>query len=112
MVGIALFVLRLVLGIIFIGHGAQKLFGSFGGPGISGFAKMLEQLGVKPARPMAILAGLAEFVGGVLTVHQKNGFFNTNGGYEFNLALAGMALTLLIAGTGAYSLDSVLGIFW
>jgi putative oxidoreductase len=121
--------------VIFIGHGAQKLFGSFGGPRISGFAKMLEQLGVKPAKPMAILAGLAEFVGGilailgfltplaalaligvmivaVLTVHLKNGFFNTNGGYEFNLALAGIAFTLLIVGAGAYSLDSFLGIFW
>jgi putative oxidoreductase len=84
---------------------------------------------------MAILAGLAEFVGGilvivgfltplaalalivvmivaVLAVHLKNGFFNTNGGYEFNLALVGMTLTLLIAGAGAYSLDNVLGIFW
>jgi putative oxidoreductase len=48
----------------------------------------------------------------VLTVHLKNGFFNTNGGYEFNLALAGMALTLLIVGAGVYSLDSALGIFW
>jgi putative oxidoreductase len=48
----------------------------------------------------------------VLTVHLKNGFFNTNGGYEFNLALAGMAFTLLIIGAGAYSLDSALGIFW
>jgi putative oxidoreductase len=84
---------------------------------------------------MAILAGLAEFVGGilvmlgfltplamltligvmivaVLTVHLKNGLFNTNGGYEFNLALAGMTLTLLIVGAGAYSLDSFLGILW
>jgi putative oxidoreductase len=135
MIDVGLLVLRLVLGVIFIGHGAQKLFGSFDGPRISGFAKMLEQLGVKPAKPMAILAGLAEFVGGilvilgfltplaalalivvmivaVLTVHLKNGFFNTNGGYEFNLALAGMALTLLIVGAGAYSLDSALGIFW
>ena len=135
MIDVGLLVLRLVLGVIFIGHGAQKLFGSFGGPRISGFAKMLEQLGVKPARPMAILAGLAEFVGGILvmlgfltpvaalalivvmivaviTVHLKNGFFNTNGGYEFNLALVGIALTLLIAGAGAYSLDSLLGIFW
>ncbi len=135
MIDVGLLVLRLVLGVIFIGHGAQKLFGSFGGPRISGFAKMLEQLGVKLAKPMAILAGLAEFVGGilvilgfltplaalaligvmivaVLTVHLKNGFFNTNGGYEFNLALAGMALTLLIIGPGAYSLDSALGILW
>jgi len=92
-------------------------------------------MGVKPARPMAILAGLGEFVGGILmvlgfltplaalaliavmivaivTVHLKNGFFATNGGYEFNLALAGMALTLLIVGGGAYSIDSYLGIFW
>ena len=135
MVGIALVVLRLVLGIIFVAHGAQKLFGSFGGPGISGFAGGLEQMGVKPARPMAILAGLGEFVGGILmvlgfltplaalaliavmivaivTVHLKNGFFATNGGYEFNLALAGMALSLLIVGGGAYSIDSYLGIFW
>ena len=135
MIGVGLLVLRVVLGVIFIGHGAQKLFGSFGGPHISGFAKMLEQLGVKPGRPMAILTGLAEFVGGILVmlgfltpvaalalivvmivaivaVHLKNGFFITNGGYEFNLALVGIALTLLIAGAGAYSFDYVLGIFW
>ena len=84
---------------------------------------------------MAILVGLAEFLGGILvmlgfltplaalalivlmivailTVHLKNGFFATNGGYEFNLALVGIALTLLIVGAGAYSLDSLLGIFW
>jgi putative oxidoreductase len=48
----------------------------------------------------------------ILTVHVKNDFFNTNRGNEFNLALAGMALTLLIAGAGAYCLDSVLGILW
>jgi putative oxidoreductase len=135
MIDVGLLVLRLVLGVIFIGHGAQKLFGSFGGPGLKGTAQGFEQLGLRPGRLMAILAGLAEFLGGilviwgfltplaalalivvmivaVLTVHLKYGFFNTNGGYEFNLALAGMAVTLLIAGTGAYSLDSVLGIFW
>ena len=59
MIDVGLLALRLVLGVIFIGHGAQKLLGSFGGPRISSFAKMLEQLGVKPAKPMAILAGLA-----------------------------------------------------
>src|SRR5215213_3403069 len=127
MIDVGLLVLRLVLGVIFIGHGAQKLFGSFGGPGISGFAKMLEQLGVKPAKPMAILAGLAEFVGGILvilgfltplaalaligvmivalpTVRLENCPFNTSAGYEFNLARAVMALTRLIIGAGAYSL--------
>ncbi len=135
MIGVGLLVWWLVLGVFFIGHGAQKLFGSVGGPRISGVAKMLEQMGAKPATPPAILAGLAEFVGGilvilgfltplaalaligvmivaVLTVHLKYGFFNTNGGYEFNLALAGMALTLLIVGAGTYSLDSALGILW
>jgi putative oxidoreductase len=135
MIGVGLLVLRLVLGVIFIGHGAQKLFGSFGGPGLKGTAGFFEQLGIKPPYLMAVLAGLAEVVGGilvilgfltplatlalivvmivaVLTVHLKNGFFVTNGGYEFNLALAGMALTLLIVGAGAYSLDSALGIFW
>ena len=135
MIGVGLLVLRLVLGVIFIGHGAQKLFGSFGGPGLKGTAQGFEQIGVRPGRLMALMAGLAEFGGGilvilgfltplaalaligvmivaVLTVHLKNGFFNTNGGYEFNLALAGIALTLLIVGAGAYSLDSVLGILW
>ena len=135
MIGVGLLVLRLVLGVIFIGHGAQKVFGSFGGPGLKGTAGFFEQLGIKPPYLMVVLAGLAEVVGGilvilgfltplatlalivvmivaVLTVHLKNGFFVTNGGYEFNLALAGMALTLLIVGAGAYSLDSALGILW
>jgi putative oxidoreductase len=121
--------------VIFAAHGAQKLFGSFGGPGLKGTAAFFDQLGIRPGRPMAILAGLAEFAGGILVavglltplvavaliavmavavlkVHLKNGFFAQNGGYEFNLALAGMALTLLLAGAGALSLDSVLGILW
>jgi putative oxidoreductase len=68
MVGIGLLILRVVLGVIFVGHGAQKLFGSFGGPHISGFATALEQRGVKPARPMTILASIAEFVGGILVI--------------------------------------------
>jgi putative oxidoreductase len=62
--------------------------------------------------PLAALALIVVMIVAVLTVHLKNGFFVTSGGYEFNLALAGMALTLLIIGAGAYSLDSVLGIFW
>ncbi|HEV8044190.1 MAG TPA: DoxX family protein, partial [Rubrobacter sp.] len=124
-----------VLGVIFAAHGAQKLFGSFGGAGLQGTAGFHGQLGIKPPYLMAVLAGLAEFVGGilvavglltpfaavaliatmavaVLTVHLKNGFFSMNGGYEFNLALAAMALTLLFVGAGALSLDSALGILW
>ena len=133
MIDIGFLVLRLVLGVIFIGHGAQKLFGSFGGPELKGTAQGFEQIGLRPGRLMALMAGLAELVGGilvavgfltplaalaliavmvvaVLTVHLRNGFFAQNGGYEFNLALAGMALTLLLAGAGALSLDSVLGV--
>lgn len=135
MVDVGLLVLRVVLGVIFAAHGAQKLFGSFGGPGLQGTAGFHGQLGIKPPYLMAVLAGLAEFVGGilvavglltpfaavaliatmavaVLAVHLKNGFFSMNGGYEFNLALAAMALTLLFAGAGAFSLDGALGILW
>lgn len=135
MVAVGLLVLRVVLGVIFIPHGAQKLFGSFGGHGLKGTAAFNEQLGLKPGYPMALLAGLAEFVGGILmiagfltplaavaligvmivailTVHLKNGFFAMNGGYEFNLALAGIALAILISGAGAYSLDAALNILW
>jgi putative oxidoreductase len=132
---IALLVLRLVLGGVFVAHGAQKLFGSFGGPGIEGTAGFHEQLGIKPAKPMAILAGLAEFVGGMLVaagfltplaalalivvmivaivkVHLKNGFFAASGGYEFNLVLIAVAVALLLAGSGAYSIDAALEILW
>ena len=132
MIDVGLLVLRLVL-VIFLGHGAQKLFGSFGGPRISGFAKMLQQLGVKPAKLMAILAGLAEFGGGilvmlgfldallalaligvmivaVLTVHRRTASLSPMGATS-STWLAGMALTLLI-GAGIPSLDSLLGIFW
>jgi putative oxidoreductase len=62
--------------------------------------------------PLAALALIVVMIATVLTVHLKNGFFVTIGGYEFNLALAGMALTLLIARAGTYSFDCVLGIFW
>lgn len=135
MVDLALLVLRLVLGIIFVAHGAQKLFGSFGGPGLKGTAGFFEQLGIRPAYPMAVVVGAIEFFGGILaalgflmpvvavgliavmigailTVHLRHGFFAQSGGYEFNLALIGIALALLLAGAGSYSLDAALGLFW
>ena len=135
MIDVGLLVLRVVLGVIFTAHGAQKLFGAFGGPGLEGTAGFHGQLGIKPPYLMAVLAGLAEFVGGILvavgfltpiasvalvvvmavailTVHLKNGFFAQSGGYELNLALAAMALTLLFAGAGTLSIDGALGILW
>jgi putative oxidoreductase len=129
--------IRLALGAIFIGHGAQKLFGWFGGYGPKGTIGYFQQaLGVPP--PLTVLAILAEFFGGlgvllglltrlaaagitavmlvaIAKVHWSHGFFlnwelkpNRGHGYEMNLALIGMALALLIAGGGALSVDRLL----
>ncbi|HEV8662556.1 MAG TPA: DoxX family protein [Candidatus Methylomirabilis sp.] len=129
--------IRLALGAIFIGHGAQKLFGWFGGYGPKGTIGYFQQaLGVPP--PLTVLAILAEFFGGlgvllglltrlaaagitavmlvaIAKVHWGHGFFlnwelkpNRGHGYEMNLALIGMALALLIAGGGALSVDRLL----
>ena len=133
----ALLPIRLALGAIFIGHGGQKLFGWFGGYGPKGTIGYFQQaLGVPPA--LTVLAMLAEFFGGlgvllgfltrpaaagimmvmlvaVAKVHWGHGFFlnwelkpERGHGIEMNLALIGMALTLLIAGAGAYSVDRLL----
>ena len=129
---LALLVLRLVVGLTFAAHGAQKLFGAFGGPGIAGTAGFFEQIGLRPGKLHAWAAGIAEFFGGlaialgivtpvpaaaliavmtaaVITVHLKNGFFVTNQGYEFNLALAAALFALAGIGAGGWSLDNALG---
>src|SRR5205085_1331559 len=100
---IGLFVLRIVVGGLFIGHGAQKLFGWFGGGGLKGTGQMYDKIGFRPGRRMAMLAGASEFGGGallvlgflsplgsaaiigmmtaaILAVHLPNGMWNTNGG--------------------------------
>ncbi|MFL5893253.1 MAG: DoxX family protein [Solirubrobacterales bacterium] len=130
---LALLVLRLVVGLIFAAHGAQKLFGAFGGPGIQGTAGFFDQIGLRPGKLHGWAAGITEFFGGfaialglvtpvaaaaliavmtaaVLVVHAKNGFFNTNQGFEFNLALAGALFALAGTGAGGWSLDNALGI--
>ncbi len=130
---LALLVLRLVVGLTFAAHGAQKLFGAFGGPGIAGTAGFFEQIELRPGKLHAWAAGIAEFFGGlaialgivtpvpaaaliavmtaaVITVHLKNGFFVTNQGYEFNLALAAALFALAGIGAGGWSLDNALGI--
>ena len=107
----ALLVLRLVVGLLFVGHGAQKLFGVFGGGGLEATAGMFDSIGLRPGWLHARAAGTAEFLGGALialglftpfaaaaliavmtaamiTVHARNGIWNTNQGYEFNLVLS------------------------
>lgn len=128
---LGLLILRLVLGLSFIGHGAQKLFGWFGGYGPKGTGGWLESIGIKPGVPMAVVVGLLEFVGGLLfasgfltilgaamiilamlgaivKVHAKNGYWATSNGYELNLLIIAVALAVALMGAGAYSLDAVI----
>lgn len=130
MVTAGLLVLRIVLGLTMAAHGAQKVLGWFGGPGLAGFARHLEQLGVRPGRTWAIVAGAVELGGGllvaiglltpvaalflagdllvaILTVHLVRGFWNRDGGYEFPLALLGGLVALSLTGPGALSIDAV-----
>ena len=129
---LALLVLRLVVGLLFVGHGAQKLFGVFGGAGLEGTAGMFDNIGLRPGWLHARAAGTAEFAGGalialglftpfaaaaligvmvaaILTVHAKNGIWNTNQGYEFNLVLISAVFALSGVGAGAWSLDNAFG---
>jgi putative oxidoreductase len=130
---LALLALRLVVGLGFAAHGAQKLFGWFGGHGIEGTAGFFNQIGLRPAKLHARAAGTAEFAGGlliaaglftpfaaaaviavmtaaVITVHRANGFFATNNGYEYNLVLAAAVFALAGVGAGQWSLDNALGL--
>jgi putative oxidoreductase len=129
---LALLVLRLVVGLLFVGHGAQKLFGVFGGGGLEGTAGVFDNIGLQPGWLHARAAGTAEFVGGalialglfspfaaaaligvmtaaVLTVHARNGIWNSNQGYEFNLVLSAAVFALAGIGAGAWSLDNAFG---
>lgn len=130
--GGGLLLLRLVVGALLAGHGAQKLFGWFGGPGLDGTSRMFGSLGRRPARGFALLGGLIEFAGGllfaaglvtpvvagvlaaqmfaaILAVHWDKGIWNTNGGSEYPLVIASTALALAATGPGGYSLDALTG---
>ncbi|MBS1878031.1 MAG: DoxX family protein [Actinobacteria bacterium] len=129
---IARLLARFLLGGIFFAHGTQKLFGWFGGGGPEATGQMMERLGMHPGKRNAIAAGSAETFGGlgialgactpaaaaaliatmitaIRTVHIDKGFFSTEGGYEFNLALIAALLILVDAGPGSPSLDSARG---
>jgi putative oxidoreductase len=126
--GYGLTVLRIVVGIIFAAHGAQKLFGAFGGYGLAGTAQYMESIGLAPGYLMATLAGGTEFFAGlaliigllvrpaalgltflslvaIFSVHISNGLFMANNGYEFALALLGGSIAVLIEGAGKLSAD-------
>jgi len=129
--------LRVTLGVIFFAHGAQKVLGWYGGSGWAGTMQFFTQALHIPA-PLAVLAFLTEFLGGAflivglftrwaalllagemvvatLLVHLKSGFFmnwtnapNVGHGIEYNLALVGASLALVLAGGGRFSLDGVM----
>lgn len=123
-----LLILRVFLGIVFMAHGSQKLFGLFGGYGLEGTGQFMSSLGLEPGYLMACLSGGGEFFGGLLlvlglltrfgalntfiislvgmfTVHISKGFFMSNGGVEYILILAVMSLAIMIEGGGKLSID-------
>lgn len=128
---VGLLVARLVFGSVMAAHGAQKLFGWFGGYGIAGTGGFFESVGFRPGRVLALAAGIAETVGGLLvatgflgpigpalmlsvmivasSLHWSKGLFAMNDGVELPLLYAATAVALAFTGYGAYSLDAVLG---
>ena len=129
---LGLIALRAALGAVFFAHGAQKLFGWFGGHGLEATANAFDSIGLKPGKRSALVAGLSETGAGVLfatgfltpvasaasiavqneairTVHWEKGFFVTEGGFEFNLTLIAAAIALADIGPGPVSLDRALG---
>jgi putative oxidoreductase len=116
-VSFGLLILRVVVGGTMFSHGAQKLFGWFGGGGPRGTADSFEAIGFRPPFLLAILAGLGEcgglaFAAGFVTplaVHWSNGFFNGKGGFEFNLTLLTVAIAIAATGPGRFSIDRALG---
>jgi len=123
---------RAVIGGLFVGHGTQKLFGWFGGPGLDGTEQMMGAIGMRPTRHNALAAGLTETAGGALLaagaatplaasaligtmitairkVHQPNGPWVTNGGWEYNAVLVAALTALVDGGPGDLSIDAVAG---
>ncbi|MAD74645.1 MAG: DoxD-like family protein [Rheinheimera sp.] len=129
--GLAALVLRIPVGIILAAHGAQKLFGWFGGYGLAGTGQWMASIGLEPGYLMALLAGSAEFFGGlalilgfltrpaaavsaftmlvaIFSVHISYGLFMSNNGYEFALSLFAATLALALQGGGSVSIDNKL----
>jgi putative oxidoreductase len=130
---VGLLVVRLVVGLLMAAHGAQKLFGWFGGHGLAGTGVYFESIGFRPGRLFAQLAAVTEFVSGLLialgflgpvgpalmlsvmivaavSVHWKNGLFAASNGIELSLFYGTAAVGLALIGYGRYSLDALLGL--
>ena len=131
--GIGLLLVRLVIGFVMAAHGAQKLFGWFGGYGLRATGGFLEQLGFRPGTAFAAAASISEIASGLLvafgflgpigpalmiavmivaaiTVHWEHGLFATSNGIEVTLLYTAAAFGLALTGFGQYSLDAWLGI--
>ncbi|APB78101.1 MULTISPECIES: DoxX family protein [Paenibacillus] len=131
MLASGLLMIRLVVGLLLVGHGAQKLFGWFGGYGPKGTGGWMESIGIKPGVFMAVSAGLMELLGGALfalglftplaallitvtmlgaifKVHGPNGIWATANGYEYPLVLIAVAIGIALTGAGSYSIDALL----
>ncbi|WPC76804.1 DoxX family protein [Vibrio porteresiae] len=129
--GLAPLALRIPVGIIYMAHGSQKLFGWNGGYGLQGTGQWMDSIGIHPGVLMAGLAGSGEFFGGLLllvglltrpaaavtaftmlvaifSVHISHGLFLSNGGYEYGLALFAASLSLLFSGQGKFAIDNAL----
>ncbi|MFJ9648395.1 DoxX family protein [Streptomyces sp. NPDC004244] len=124
---LGLLALRLGTGGVLVAHGTQKLFGWFGGGGLDGTARAMEQMGFTPGRPSALAAGLGEAGGGALlalglatpaagaaaagamagavSVHAPAGFFAQGGGFEYPAFLGFVAASLGVSGPGCFSVD-------
>ncbi len=119
---VGLAILRILIGLLFAGHGVQKLFGWFGGHGLQGTAGWLEGLNLRPGHLWAWLLGLGELIGGlpllasqlvaIARVHAPRGFWIDRGGWGYNLVLVALNAFFGLYGPGAYSLDRWLGVAW
>ncbi|TMO71294.1 DoxD-like family protein [Pseudoalteromonas sp. S3776] len=129
--GAAALVLRVPVGLILAAHGAQKLFAWFGGYGLEGTGQWMANIGLEPGYWLALMAGSAEFFGGIalalglltrpaalvtaftmliaiFSVHINNGLFMANNGYEYALTLLVVTAALAVQGAGSFSVDSVI----